>query len=56
MKIWLITCYDEDMKCVVVSHGVNDETGRNVILPCMPLSYFKDAKCNPAAGMYYLEE
>lgn len=39
--IILITCWDEYTNRLVVSHGVDEETGRNVILPCNPPSYFK---------------
>jgi hypothetical protein len=41
--IILITCYELDKKgnnVEIVSHGVNSRTGRNICLPCEPLSYY----------------
>lgn len=55
--IWLITCYDPEIKKEVVSHGIDHDTNKVVILPCEPLQYFsKDMRYCSEAGMYYLED
>lgn len=41
-------------KETIVSHGVDHETMKNVILPCDPLTYFKDAVFSPVLGEYVL--
>lgn len=56
MIIWLITEFDEKTKQLIVSHGVNDETGQNIVLPWMPVNYFQGAKYSNDAGMYYINE
>lgn len=55
--IWLITYYDEDLKCECVSHGVDDDTGRDVVLQPTGLEYYKHrchAIFHEGAGMWYL--
>lgn len=39
--IILITEWDAKRKQEVVSHGVDEDTGLNVVLPWMPPSYFE---------------
>ena len=39
--IILVTEWDEERKQEVVSHGVDEDTGQNVVLPWMPPSYFE---------------
>lgn len=53
--IVLITEYDEDLKTQVVSHGVESDTMRNVVLQQLPLSCYKDKRWNEDAGEWYLE-
>ena len=42
--ILLVTEWDEDRNQEVVSHGVDEDTGQNVVLPWMPPSYFNARK------------
>jgi len=41
---------------VVVSHGVDTESGRNVILPCEPYQQFVRLHCRVVNGVAYLRE
>jgi hypothetical protein len=51
--IILVTEWDAKRKCEVVSHGVEEETGRNVVLPWNPPSYF-NAVWDDKAGYWIL--
>lgn len=41
---------------VVVSHGVDHDTLKNVILPCDPFYQFVRQHCVRIGGAYYLKE
>jgi hypothetical protein len=51
--IWLITIYDEEQDALIVSHGIDAETDKVVILPQNPLCTF-NAHWNDNAGLYYI--
>ena len=54
--------YDENGKIVerkgdvVVSHGVDEISGKTVILPCEPFQSFVSEHCECAFGEYFLKE
>lgn len=41
---------------VVVSHGVDHDTGRNVILPCEPYDAFVHKHCRRVDSIWILKE
>lgn len=56
--IVLATTLDEKNR-VIVSHGIDADTMRNVILPCETLDYFKrhcNAKYSSALGEWVMDE
>ena len=56
--IILITCRDENRK-IVVSHGIDADTLKTVILPCEELNYFRihcKAYFLPSIGEWVMED
>ena len=48
--------FETGKKEFLVSHGIDEDTGRNVILPCEPPQYFEDAKFDSELNEWYLEK
>jgi hypothetical protein len=53
--IWLITFIDENSKVERVSHGIDGDTDRIVILPENPVGYF-GAIWSESAGMWFIKD
>ncbi len=41
--IIVITEWDEEMKCHMVSHGIDDDTFQNIVMQQVPVGSLKDA-------------
>ena len=56
-RIYLVTFNDEDIREVVVSHGINLQDGRNVVLSCDPLDKYKrqGAKWDPEEMAWFID-
>jgi hypothetical protein len=52
--IIVITEWDEEMKCEMVSHGVNDDTFQNVVMQQVPIQSLKDAYYSDSIGHWVI--